>query len=265
MRGWIVALSILGIAAASTGSLIGERAHVATAIDWSNADFEEREATGRILAALERHKGMADEELTSGGQIAAALADSTDAPGAQDEVEDRAGDGESPSPPKGPVRVPSITSEDEADEPAPSRAAAPATVEVAPRPIEAAPLPRPSTTPVARPVEPAPSEPLAIVCMAGCGAKKVVYEAVPVASRPERVGGMLQVAVANERNSPPVIECVAGCYGATPRTYTAPNPPPMRQVAIHGDVGFERPWMRTEREMPNIRVQSGTRTRRIGN
>lgn len=277
MRGWIIALSVLGIAAASTGSLIGEYSQTVTAVDWNDADFAEREEAGKHLAALTGTVTVATDTSAS-GQVLAALADTAAESPAKTgsdsgETEDTAAPAE-PAEPAGPTRVPSITADAEPEEPKPEEpkvapAAAPEPVRPAPRAVEAAPVPAPAPVPAAKPaparvavpVAPAPTEPLAIVCMAGCGPKKVVYEAVPTPARPERTGGVVRaVVLTNLRPEPAAIECLAGCYGVTPRSYKSPAPARLTQAtnADYASYDYLAPRDLHRSTGARARVQRGT-------
>lgn len=267
MRGWIIALSVLGIATASTGSLIGERSYVTTAIEWNDADFVEREDAGKHLATLAGTSAVATDE-SAAGQATVALADTREEPATQSDTA-----GNEAATPSQLARIPSITAEaepEEVEEPKVAPAAEPAPVAPAPRPIEAAPAvrpaPVPAPAPVAMPAKPAPTESLAIVCVAGCGPKKVVYEAVPTPARPERIGGVLHAAVlTNQRTEPAAIQCVAGCYGVTPRAYKSPAPVRVTQAtnADYASYGYLTP-IELHGPRGRVRVQRGARPPRSG-
>lgn len=249
MRGWIIALSVLGIATAGAGSLIGERSYVASAIDWNDVDFEERELAGRLMNS---RLGM-----VASGQVATALADAPSVLNAREEPPEAETEAAAAAGGAG-ANVPSIT-EETAPEPEPPK------VVPAAEPAPAAPAPRREPVQAARPVAPAPTTTLAVECMAGCGPKKIVFQAVPVSSRPERIGGMMHAAVINNDPPGPVkIECLAGCYGSTPRSYGAPQPVRVT-AASHADVAYEYlpPRVLHNRRGTSVQIHRGTRSQRV--
>jgi hypothetical protein len=225
MRGWTIALTALAIATADTASWLADRADMVLVADRTPLESTIVNPVPRVQTATSRRSlaaTMAEDQLAAaevmqgppGGE------EPMDTPGdAPDETASRT---EEPAQPSDETKRADIAPAEQAREREPVAPAADSPAEEAPAAParEETPPPPPPPAPIVRQAErrDVPTEPLAIVCLAGCGERKVVYEAIPVPSRPLEAGNVIKASLSSDTSSPAVIECLAGCYDS-PRTY----------------------------------------------
>lgn len=260
MRDWYFAITTLGIAVAATAAMIGERSYVASAIEWYDADFAEREATGVLLSQI-GHTVMSSavdpDEAERGGD-----ADGDETRTAEPAQSEESSERDTATAPEHP--------EDKAARTAAERAPPERTRETArSEPAEPAPVLAETPPPAPRPTAPViraeaatvPAGPVAILCIAGCGDSKIVYQGMAVSTRaPVKADASpLQPAVmrAPGPSDPVQIECLAGCRDGK-RAFAASAAAPAPGVAGPEPV-VHQPARRRDGKS-NVKIQRWTRT-----